>query len=826
MYYIIMKKLIITLLGIILTCAATQAQTLSVTTTLSKGSATGDVVLYGGVRHALQGAEATYNISLTTSDSIASITSFNYTFNNATKPVTYSLANGVASINPVIESNLQPTSADVVFECSLTYTTKRNDRDTTIVVNAAKGDAIHIYATPTQSIQEPTNYVYYKSANCWWGITASGGGEWRYQWTNDDGASSSASIYSYSGTNSGTSKKTANIWLTMTNYAPDGVTIWGERISKTYAVEIYPEATVAPSPKINYSFNPEELFQDQTWALSVSNSGGYPSGWTFEWKDESGNVVGTGSTYTMSSERSKENVSKHVTLTVTNKGRLTNGTEETWKQESYTWYATFVPCPVVEFAESYAHDMIFGDNMSMGFTIKNDDGVSLINDTKYNWSYLWNFNNKTSNNKTLAITANNASNSNGAIYTVTLTVSGTLDNGKKYETTRTHEVRMWPTPSISSPSATTTSLVACGGQTQRLSLTTFGGVKTGWTYNWYKGGALVQSSSEPYYDAAIVYDTKNKSTSIDSYSVTATNTCEGVSRFSETRAYSVTKYPRPVISDNINVYDVNRGTMVGTGIREGNTMEMSIDDCYGGYYTASSDQWTYSWTFNNGYSNSRGTTFTAPYSNYGSKRMNTATYTCSFNAANTYTDGTLWAVKQIDKLLTVYLRPNTPTALVKKGNGTSCTFIATANISDTELENYEYYLVFGYTDRNGTDHPQKEVRQQTGTIRFGSFTSSEFNDSNNRFWVYSLWKYDDGVQITSGKRYTDGVDDSWDGSAYTAAEISSRAFDNTADGIVDVYDDETNGDSASVYTLSGRKISRADAVSGVYIVNGKKILVK
>lgn len=822
-----MKKITFLLLLLVGLCINSQAQTLSVRTSLSRGVSSGDVVNYAGAHHALEGSEVTYSVSLSTTDSIGSVTKFDYIFNGSTKNINHRISDGRITIDPVVMSNLSPTSSDVVFECSMTYTTKKNGKDTTIVVNAVNGDPIHIYANPKYSISEPKNYVYYQRVTgCYWQILADGGGEWKCKWNSSDEGTTETKYYSYSGSNNGNSKKTVNISLSMVNYAPDGTTVWGYGESKTYTIDIYPKADVSVTPATNHTYNPEELFQDQVWDLSVSESGGYPDGWLYEWKDEKGNIVGTGKSYQLSSERSKNNISKHVSLTVYNKGKLTDGSVETWYSSTvYNWYAAFLPCPVVEFDKNYPSDMIYGDNVELGFVITDDDGNSLLDNSKYNWNYTWTYNNWDYNSRNITITANNDYNNDGDVRTVTLNVTGKLDNGKNYSTKRTHTISMWPTPNIGRPYDSPLEQDACGGQTKQLSVTPFGGVKSGWKYTWYKNDGQVSSGDSNTYDAFMEYDAEDFSTSRDTYYVIAENYCEGVCRFTDKLQYSVTKYPRPIVSESLELYDENRAKSVETGIREGNTILASISNCYGGYWDDFSDHWSYQWFRDDRLFTDERQFSTQASTNFFVDKMAKLSQSYMLNVYNSYYDGTRWEDKTITKDITVYHRPATPMGLVRKGNGTSCTFIAQSSLTDYKLNDCDYYLVFGYTDVNGVDHPQREIKQETGTTRFSSFDYAVFNNSSNTFWVYSLWKYADGPYITSGKRYVNRVDEHWDGSVYSDAEISSRGFEDYADGIIDVVNDNVS-DPEFLYTLSGKMVPRSQTKGGVYIVNGKKVLVK
>ena len=101
--------------------------------------------------------------------------------------------------------------------------------------------------------------------------------------------------------------------------------------------------------------------------------------------------------------------------------------------------------------------------------------------------------------------------------------------------------------------------------------------------------------------------------------------------------------------------------------------------------------------------------------------------------------------------VTVNARPETPRQYVRKGNGTSCTFVVIMNLTDEQLAKEGYNFAYGYTDIHGTD-----IIISTTGLRYCHTSAQIYNDSGNDFWVYAYWKKEDGSIVSSMRRHLDG----------------------------------------------------------------------
>ena len=140
--------------------------------------------------------------------------------------------------------------------------------------------------------------------------------------------------------------------------------------------------------------------------------------------------------------------------------------------------------------------------------------------------------------------------------------------------------------------------------------------------------------------------------------------------------------------------------------------------------------------------------------------------------------------------------------MLKKGNGTSCTFIVMYdNVPDSTLTSQNYINVYGYTDANGFDHEISST-----SLRYLSTYPSLYNDNSNRFWVYAVWKYDDGSIVSSGLRYLDGeVNEDFDASGFMGGNSRSPGNDYDVAGVEWITDspDGSIQTAITVYNISG-----------------------
>lgn len=231
-------------------------------------------------------------------------------------------------------------------------------------------------------------------------------------------------------------------------------------------------------------------------------------------------------------------------------------------------------------------------------------------------------------------------------------------------------------------------------------------------------------------------------------------------------------------------------------IRENNLLVLRVEEAKGGY----PDGWVYEWQVNGSFIGDRPETITyatMPFGDYPEVYPNIYEVTI----ANFGPEGQEWAYETLNsELVYVYRRPLTPTRFLRKGNGTSCTFIVMYNnLSESELESRDYTYVYGYNDATGTPHIL-----DTTQLRYSHTTPEIYNDSANTFWVYAIWKYDDGSIVSSGLRYLDGPEDE----EFDASDFGgSRSIDGNDEmaGLFKITDspDPAVETTVTIHSLSG-----------------------
>ena len=169
-------------------------------------------------------------------------------------------------------------------------------------------------------------------------------------------------------------------------------------------------------------------------------------------------------------------------------------------------------------------------------------------------------------------------------------------------------------------------------------------------------------------------------------------------------------------------------------------------------------------------------------------------------------------------------RPEAPTQMLRKGNGTSCTFIAMMALTDTEIEQEGYSFVYGYTDASGNDN----VIARTN-VRYCHTTPAVYNNSGNDFWVFTVRVDDNGEMIGSERRHLDGsVDDDYDLAALLGR---SRGIDGsdpdswitaTSRGAL-ITVESADAVVVTVCSLGGQVVMRQETAAGTMVsqeING------
>ena len=145
---------------------------------------------------------------------------------------------------------------------------------------------------------------------------------------------------------------------------------------------------------------------------------------------------------------------------------------------------------------------------------------------------------------------------------------------------------------------------------------------------------------------------------------------------------------------------------------------------------------------------------------------------------------------------------DTPTELLRKGDGTSHTFVAMMEKTDEVLEAEGYHYVFGYTNLKEGSFTLEDTPWRY------TYTSEEvYWNSSNDFWVFAYFIDEDGMFHISSRRHLDGsVDEDFNPMDF----IGSKS--RMGEHIIGVYIVDGN--------YMGKSIESLD--SGIYVVKTNK----
>lgn len=728
--------------------------------------------------HAIEGSSAVYKINVTGIDSVVSVTSLMYNTTDITSNC--HLDKGVLTIDDIIINNLVANDT-LDFELSLTFKLDEEKEDTTIF---ADGMSIIVYPAPiVKEVEKPEYLSFYGQSedNLTWVFNGTGGNQWICKWSIDDRV--------YEGDTFILEKiveaKTSKLRLTASNIAPDDSTIW-DKYEEEWQILVLPKVIVHASVEDGFV---KRLLQDQKWTLSVDTIGGNATDWEINWFVDGKNTEVHDKSFTVSlntQDEISDPIERKIELIV--KYNLPDSIISS--QESLVWRfgytARFLPLLNTHaiFVKKYSHDICDGDSLLLKVDIIDKNGNSILFAPDCLWNFSWN---SVDGKEDYQLIGNNNNNNNGIPLSIKCIVTGKFRDVemKEIKDTLIHNVTVWPKPKVLPIKETESELISCGGKVIPVSVSTFGGQKDGWVYYYGKSDEELISTKENSQEFLIERKPERNAQPItQKYKIRAVNYTDGVVRCDTTQIMTVSVYPEPWMPNEVILIDKNRhNESVGNGIREGNEIALSCEECYGGY----SNIWNYSWSRDNKeFSNTNETTMIIEDAYSGDKKNDSKKFSIKCEVNNHFGDE-LWASQEYSKQLTIYHKPKTPTSLVKKGNGSSKTMIATISVSDADLEGHEYYLVFGYIDNNGQMHDAKSLLQKNpGEIRWSNQLSSlELSDSNNHPYVYALWKYNNGVEITSGLCFMNSIDEYWDGSSYSG--VTRSVIDNPT-AIDNVYD--------------------------------------
>ena len=369
------------------------------------------------------------------------------------------------------------------------------------------------------------------------------------------------------------------------------------------------------------------------------------------------------------------------------------------------------------------------------------------------------------------------------------------------------------------------------GEALKLKVNYKGGLESGWLFDWRIDDSQQSASNKTEYEFA--------ESAVGEYrvSVHVVNNCDGEQIYDNTFIIIVNVWARPELPGEDDIDVITQVSAIGSDnvvrVRQNDMLLLHVTEGQGGY----DNGWTYNWS-SDGKDIGEGTEVEtiATMKDGEVKAIERRTY--SVNVKNASPDGAVWAENTLSITTDVYRRPITPSSLVRKGDGTTHTFICMLAVSDNQLSPLGYSFVYGYDATDGSEH---EIARTTK--RYCRASEQVYNNPSNRFWVYAVWTYDDGCTVSSGKRYLDGsADEEFNASVFDPSQTGTRGtdFNNSANWInvlgksVGISVDSDSDTFISVFTAGGimirsltveagtsvrEQIDLSTLSDGIYIVN-------
>lgn len=522
----------------------------------------------------------------------------------------------------------------------------------------------------------------------------------------------------------------------------------------------------------------------------INSKGGYDQGWTTVWKYNGKEYYGE--SFTMPYYLNDTGETQVLTVSVTTKNLAPDGKTEWYSKKWDDIKVTVKACPVVYLEKNEIAGYSGGQITA---TVKTTSP-----EPESTWSFIWSFEGKsyTTNEPKVTFDLPTISGHTSQVKKLNVKTKNIVNSVDQTVIGDNLDINVSIFSTGEASITQVDSLVVYAGSPITLTTNTKGGYPSGWRFIWMDNGKQFADNQNSTY--SFLPNNSSGNPEVHTYSVTAINAIDGqVGSETSFNFKTVELWPACVFPQSMTLYDVEQDASRNfCGIREGNSFKLCVEGYSGGYSTIANDTWSESWSADGSNFSTSDVVPTEIVSNGSTMASSVMKYSVAITNYGPF--GNIWDRKILNQDVTIYHKPMTPIGLTKKGNGTSGTMIATSTYTDSELANYDYYLVFGYEDAYGTSHDNTPVKQETGTTRYGQFSSSVLQNSSNIFYVYSLWRYNDGAEITSGKRYISYSDESWDGSTYG----ETRAYEDASSGIEDVSVDINAADE--FFSLQGHQL--------------------
>lgn len=516
--------------------------------------------------------------------------------------------------------------------------------------------------------------------------------------------------------------------------------------------------TVWPSPQITGKNPTNDIVtcHGLSEQMSITTQGGYNNGWTYEWYLNNNLIDGATSrtykpTFNNTGTSKRTDTYKVIAHNKCNDVEwLTDNTRE-FKVDVYPEYKT---SPTAEWnSENITNTGCYeGDQI----TLKANTTESTYPSGQWTWAWTGptSITNNTSKTATTTVRGTVPNNPTIEPYNVTVTYkyNGTTWFSKQF----TVNLNVYQLGELTSFYTDSTNYLANSPIVFKLDCP--GGYNNGWTFTLEETTGTGYSQDFSSKNISI-NATNNSNTKVQRrYKLTAVNRIgSNVRNWGDRTSDLITIWPSIEFPSDI---DIDKAYIEQyLKVREGDSFTLSVDNARGGYQPSNNYYNNFVYTWQNG---SSGTSYweNNDLSSGSSKSTRNLSYTVTIEQPGPY--GNNWGRKVLNKTVTVYNRPKTPLTVVRKGNGTTQTLILTNGTNDDNngnnsmITNLEYTYRFGYTDASGNNYLSEPLTRRWFRLNPDYFTgtsSPDFNTADARLWAIAEWKYNDGVTVTSGRKY-------------------------------------------------------------------------
>ncbi len=437
---------------------------------------------------------------------------------------------------------------------------------------------VNVWPGGTVALAEGLRANMVNGENQTFAATVTGGDPeaWSYQWTVNGENAGTGSTYDFAAVNTAeTGTVEYTIVLTATN-RPAGI---DQELVQTASFTV----TVWPTANVTNTMGDVIIFSGETVTLVADITGGYESGWTYQWTNERGDIIGTEASCNVTPNYDGNAIALYQYWL-----RAINTTDGYVSYDNRVEYNLGVwENAHASFAGTLPSDVISGYDVEMAAAISGGDSS--------HWTYQWTNNDNvvsTEPNYNFTPENNNANGSLDAVVSLhAVNTPPSIRTPAEFDLSHTFHV--WPQPRLDARSPEL--LRVCSGDPVTLSVTTGGGYAPGWTYEWTYNGNIVGT------EASLPVSHTNSSRENESHLYTChiTNVLNGTTYYNNTVYVDVQVYPQALV-EVVGLNDAD--------ILEGSTNSMSVN-----YSGGDPDAWSVSWAVD-GIEQSKADsfTFTAP----------------------------------------------------------------------------------------------------------------------------------------------------------------------------------------------------------------------